>query len=315
MVSEKKKKTLNELKVRIKDFPVIGIINMHKLPGRQLHEIRNKLRGEAVILMVKKRLITKALKESGALGVEELVNYVQGEPALLLSKTDPFRLARKIEKSKSKAAAKPGDIAPEEIIIKAGPTSLPPGPVIGELQKIKLPAGVQGDKIHIMKDTVVAKEGDELSKDVTDVLAKLSIEPMEIGLTVTAAWESGVVYPKEILFVPLEEYENQVKTAGSAAFNLSININLPTPQTIPFLIAKASQEARTLAESANIITPDTIGSVLAKANAQADVVAGMVKPVASEKKEEASEAASEKTKPEEKKDNDQDQQKDQKKEE
>jgi large subunit ribosomal protein L10 len=277
MVSEKKKKDLQDVKAQMKEFPVIGIINMHKLPGRQLHEIRNKLRGEAVIRMVKKRIITRALGESHAKGIKDLEPYVSGEPALLLSNTNPFKLARKIEKSKSKAKAKPGDISPEDILIKAGPTPLPPGPVIGELQKIKLPAGVQGDKIHVMKDTVVVKEGDEINADVAGVLAKLGIEPMEIGLSVVAAWEDGTTYPAEIMFVPLSEYEDQVKAAGSAAFNLSISINLPTGDTIPFLIAKASQEAKSLATSANIVTPDTIGPILAKASAQADTLAEKVK--------------------------------------
>lgn len=277
MVSEKKKRNLQDVKAQMKEYPVVGIIDMHKLPGRQLHDIRNKLRGEAVIRMVKKRIITRALSESDANNIKELAAYVHGEPALLLSKTDPFKLARKIEKSKSKAQAKPGDISPEDILIKAGPTPLPPGPVIGELQKIKLPAGVQGDKIHVMKDTVVVREGEEISADVASVLAKLGIEPMEIGLNVVAAWENCTTYPAEILFVPLSEYESQVKAAGSAAFNLSININLPTSETIPFLIARASQDAKSLAVTANIATPGTVGSILAKASAEAGALADKVK--------------------------------------
>jgi len=278
MVSEKKKKTLQEVKEQLKQYPIIGIIDMHKLPGRQLHEIRNKLRGEAVIRTVKKRIITRALDQSDAKGVKELAGHITGSPAFILSKTDPFKLARKIEKSKSKAGAKAGDISPEDILIKAGPTSLPPGPVIGELQKVKLPAGVQGDKISILKDTIIVREGEEISADVAGVLTKLGIEPMEIGLNMIAAWESGIVYPAEVLFVPMEEYQRQVMEAISAAFSLSININLPTPETIPFLIAKASQEATALAISADIITPDTLGPILAKASSQADALAGMVKP-------------------------------------
>jgi large subunit ribosomal protein L10 len=241
--------------------------------------------------MVKKRLIAKALEESNASGIGGLSVHVRGETALLLSRTNPFKLARKIEKSKSQAPAKPGDISPEDILIKAGPTPLPPGPVIGELQKVKLPAGVQGDKISIMKDTVIVKEGEEITADVAGVLSKLGIEPMEIGLDVVAAWEDGIVYTKDILFVPLEKYEKQVRDAGAAAFNLSININHFTPETVPFLIAKASQEAGALATNADIITPETLGTILAKASAQADAIAGMVKepspePAADEKPEE-----------------------------
>ncbi len=139
MVSEKKKQVLKDVKSQLKEYSVVGILDMHKLPGRQLHEIRNKLRGEAVIRMVKKRIIKRALEQSDAPGIKDLVKDIRGEPALLLSKTNPFKLARKIETSKSPAMAKPGDIAPYDIEIKKGPTKLPPGPAIGDLQKIKLP--------------------------------------------------------------------------------------------------------------------------------------------------------------------------------
>ncbi len=277
MVSEKKKRILEEVKEQMKEYPVIGILDMHKLPGRQLHEIRKKLRGEATIRMIKKRLIIRALEQSNARDLKELTTYVGGEPALILSKTNPFRLARIIEGSKSPAAAKPGDTAPHDIMIKAGPTPLPPGPGIGELQKIKLPAGVQGDKIFIMKDTVVVKKGEEISADVAGVLAKLGIEPMEIGLNVVAVWEDGVVYPNEILFVPLEDYEKQIREASSAAFNLSINIDYFTAETVPFLIAKAQHKATALATGANIITPHTVGFILARAGMEAEALAGMVK--------------------------------------
>lgn len=279
MVSEKNRKALHELKAKMKEYPVIGIVNMHKLPGRQLHEIRNKLREEAVICMVKKNLIIRALDEIGIEGIAGLSGHVSGEPALIMSKTNPFRLARIIEKSKSPAVAKPGDLAPQDILIKAGPTSLPPGPVIGELQRVKLPAGVQGDKISILKDTVIARKGDKIGPEVAAVLAKLGIQPMEISLNVTAAWEAGVVYASDILFVPMEEYDRRLKAAVASALNLSINAGYVTSETVPLLLAKACREADALAACAGIATPATLGAMLASANAEAGALAGMVKPL------------------------------------
>ena len=286
MVNERKKKMLKEVKAQISQYPVVGILNIHKLPGRQLHQIRNKLRGEAVIRTVKKKILLMALESSDNPGLKELKGNVCNEVALLLSNTSPFKLARTIEKSKSPAMARPGDIAPQDIVIKAGPTPLPPGPAIGDLQKIKLPAGVQGDKIHIMKDTIVAKKGEEISANVANVLSKLNIEPMEIGLNVVAALEENVIYPNEILFVPLEVYQTQVIDAVSAAFNLSININHFTSETISFIISKAAGEARSLAMEAGILTPDTVGALFSRAMAQADILSGLVKDAVPEKTEE-----------------------------
>ena len=101
MVSQKNIRTVKEVSEQIGKYPVIGILDMHALPASQLHTIRGKLRGKAAIRMVKKRLIMLALKEVKLKGSEALGEKLQGSPALLFSEVNPFKLARKIEKSKS----------------------------------------------------------------------------------------------------------------------------------------------------------------------------------------------------------------------
>ena len=272
MVSQKNVQTVKEVSEQLKQYPVIGILDMFKLPASQLHQIRTKLRGKAVIRMVKKRLIILALKEAGLRGGESLSDVLQGEPALLLSEHNPFKLARMIAENKSEAPAKEGDVAPRDIVVTAGPTPLPPGPVIGELQKAKIPAMIEGEKIHIREDTVVAREGDEIDRLLAGVLAKLGITPMEIGLNLLAVWESGTVYNKDILFIPQERYVQDLVSAHQAAFNLAYNAGYPTRDTLPLLLGRAHQEALNLAMSADILTRETVEPLLAKAHAQVEAV-------------------------------------------
>ena len=271
MVSKKKIETVKSLEKQFEEFSVIGMLDMHKLPARQLHYIRNKLRGKIVIRMAKKKVMAIALKNKG---ITKLDPYIQGEPALFLSNEDLFRIARVLQVTKSEAPARPGDISPRDIVIKEGPTPLPPGPVIGELQKLKIPAGVEGDKIVVKKDTTLVKEGDEITQPVADMLLKLNIQPMEIGLNLIAALEGGIVYEKSILFVPEDHYINLVKEAAARAFSLSISLNIINSETLPFLLSKANREAEALALEANIITPSTVGQLLAKATAQAKSLQG-----------------------------------------
>jgi len=265
MVSDKKKKTVKELKEELKKWPVVGVINMHKLPARQLFFIKNKLAGKAKIRMIKKRLISLALKESGQKNMEQLTSYMRNEPALLLTTENPFRIARTISQTKSSALAKAGDIASRDIVVPAGPTSLMPGPVIGEFQKAKIPAGVENGKIAVKQDTLVAKEGEEINKDVADILAKLGIEPIEIGLNLIAIWERGDIYSKDVLFIPPEQYLDDIKAAAAHVLNLTVNINYPTPENIRLLVSKAGYDSRALATEAGILNSDTVGPVLAKA--------------------------------------------------
>ena len=307
MVSQKKLDTVKQVSAEIKDYSIIGILDMHKLPAKQLYDIRNKLRGKAKILMVKKRLIKYIFKDAGKKDIDKLLDFIQGEPALLLSKEDPFKLAKVIMQSKSKAKAKAGDIAPEKIVIKSGPTSLPPGPAIGDLQRMKIPAMVQGDKIHVREDTTVAKEGDEISGDLAGLLGKLSIEPMEISLNLVAVWDNAVIYDKSVLFIPTEQYLDDIKQAHAKAFNLAFNIGYYTEDNIPLFLSKAHSEAVALAKATNTITKDTVGDMLGKAKAQAEELNKHVKEPAPEKKEKPAEetpkgeAPTEETKPEEQK--------------
>ncbi len=301
MVSEKKKETVKEVKSRLRDCSVIGILDMTSLPARQLHDMRKKMKDNARIMMVKKRLISIILKGSGLKGADELSSAMKGQPALLMSKENPFRLARIIAESKSPAPARGGDTAPMDIIVKAGPTSLPAGPVIGELQRVKIPAMIEGDKISIRKETLLVKEGNEISPEQADIMAKLGIEPMEIGLDLVAALEDGIVYAKDVLFVPQEEYVNGLKNAAQRAFNLTCSIGYYTSQNIGIFLSKAHNEAFSLSMEAGLVNPETVGFLLSRGHSQAEALKAAAKPPAEpeEPKEQAKEPAEEKTTEEE----------------
>lgn len=302
MVSEKKIQTVKEVGEQLEKYQVIGMLNMFKLPAKQLYEIREKLRGEAVIRMVKKRLITLILKECKLKGLDKLEEHIQGEPAFLFSNTDPFKLARIISESKSPATAKPGDIAPKDIEIKAGLTSLSAGPVIGELQRAKIPAGVEGEKIVIKQDVVVAKEGDAIDKTLADVLAKLGVEPMEIGLNLVAVYSDGTIYGKDVLFIPKEKYLDDIMQAHARAFNLTLNIGYPTKENIGLLLSKAHQEATSLATAAGVVTKETLKPLISKAHKQASAIKEKIPKKAPEEKakEEKPREKEKETKPEKK---------------
>jgi large subunit ribosomal protein L10 len=274
MVSEKKKLAVEQLREELKSYPVIGILDMFKLPAKQLQEIKDSLRGKAVIKMTKKSVIKLAIEGTGIEALGRLENEIKNQPALLFSEMNPFELATIIDSSKSSAPAKPGDVATRDIVIPAGPTSLKPGPVIGELQRVKLPAGVEGDKIVIKKDTVIVREGEHIVKPVADVLMKLGIEPLEIALNLVAVCERGTIYGKSLLFVPTEKYLNDVIAAYQNALNLAMNTGYVTSETLPLLFVKAYREAVSLALEAKIPTKDTIGTLMAQAMAQMEAVKG-----------------------------------------
>ncbi|MBI2675354.1 MAG: 50S ribosomal protein L10 [Candidatus Aenigmarchaeota archaeon] len=272
MVSELKKEALKKLAEDLAGYSAVGVVDMKGLPARQLQEIRRKLKGKAVIRMYKKNLILLALEKHKDRGMDRLEKNIGQMPALLFSNENPFRLARIIESSKSKALAKAGDIAPGDISVGEGLTDLPAGPAIGELQRAKIPAGVEAGKIKILKDTIVARKGEAINEAIANVLAKLSIKPMEIGLNVVAAWENRQIYAKDVLFKPQEAYLEEVRHAYLQAFNLSVHSEYFTKDNMAYFLGKANKEALSLAVSAELYEKEIIGMLLAKAEKQAEAV-------------------------------------------
>ncbi len=268
MVNELKVKTVEDVGKEIEKHSVVGILNLYKLPARDLMNIKQKLKGKAKVRVVKRRLIKIALEKSKK-DLKGLIPLMTGQPALLLSNSNPFELAAVMQKSKSKAFANAGDVAPEDIVVPAGPTSLPAGPAIGELQRAKITAAVENGKIVVKKDSVVAKKGDVLSAEVAGVMTKLGIQPMEIGLDLVAAWDQGLIYNKDILFVPAEKYLDDLKLAYTEGLNLSVKINYYTEDNIKIFLSKGYSEAQALAVKVGYLTKETVGPILAKAQAEA----------------------------------------------
>lgn len=313
-VSDAKKKTVGEFAQLIEKYPIVAAVNMENLPGKQLQNMREQLRGKVVLRMTKRRLLAKALEEAEKKkpGIKQLEGHLKGMPALLFTDENPFSLFKTLKKNKSKAPIKAGQTAPNDIVVPAGPTSFAPGPIIGELGGFGIKTGIENGKVAIKADSVVAKEGDTVSAGLAGVLTRLGIEPMEVGLALSAAFENGEIITKDVLDIDEEEYMRNIMTAVTQATNLSFNTGYPTKDTIKLLLSTAAKDALSLALDRDVLTDETAKLVLAKAQAQASSIARSLPdealgeeakaakstPAVEEKKEEPKEKKEEK-KPEE----------------
>ncbi|MBT3304512.1 50S ribosomal protein L10 [Candidatus Woesearchaeota archaeon] len=271
---DEKKKLVKKVEELLKGSPVVGIVNMHALPTAQLQRMREKLRGSVDLFLTKKRLIRFALENVKAekKGIEGLEEFLKGIPALLLSNDNPFKVFSVLQKNKSKAAAKGGQIAPNDIKIPAGMTQFTPGPIISELGAFGLKTKVSDGKIEILEDAVVVKEGEEITQEIAGLLSKMGIEPMEIGLDLVAVYEAGQIYKKDVLAIDETEYANNFTQAQSWAFNLAVEAGIMTTETTELMIQKAAREVKALALEANILTDETKEEILAKAEAHGQAV-------------------------------------------
>lgn len=269
-VSDKKKKVVAQLVKLLTNNPVIGVLSLDGLPSGMLQKVRNQQRDKFTVVMAKKRLITIAIDQAASKvkGLEKLKPFVTGNTALLFTKDNPFKLQKTLNNARVPAQAKPGQKAPRDLIIPAGPTSFPPGPIIGELGALGIKAGIEGGKVAVKQDKVVAKEGDVLDLKAVSLLAKFGIEPMELMVNLAAALEEGIVFTKDVLGVDEKQYLDNVTAMAREALNLAVFVRFPTKESISILVTKAAREANAVADSADIMTKDNVGRVLAKAERQ-----------------------------------------------
>ena len=269
-VAEYKKEIVKKLVDLITEYPIIAIVNMENLPAPQLQNMRATLRSKCVLTMTKRRLVKLAFEEikSKKKGIEKLEANLGGMPALIFTKEDPFKLSRILQKSKSAAPAKAGQTAPRDIVVNKGATSFAPGPIIGELAMAGIKSGVENGKVAIKEDSVVVKAGEKIKPKIAEILTRLGIQPMEVGLALVAVYENGTIYGRDILSIDEKEYLGRLNNAARWAFNLAVHSSYPTKLTIKTLIGKAFNDAKSLGISQNIFEKGIIDSLLAKAQQQ-----------------------------------------------
>ena len=281
-VAEWKKEEVNELKGIIDQYDVIGIVDLMNIPAKQLQEMRKSLKDKAVIRMSKINLINLALEDCNAdkNNIVDLSEHMEGQVAIIATEMNPFKLYKILEDSKTQAPAKPGTIAPEDIIVPEGDTGFEPGPFLGELQQVGIPAKIDKGKICVQKETVVVAAGEEVSRQVSATLSRLDINPMEVGIDLKAVYEEEAIYTSDVLAIDEEQTLADIQNAYKQAFNLSLNAAIPTDETISALITLAYTRAINVGVEGAIMTSETSEPIIGLAQAKMLALASEVADVA-----------------------------------
>ncbi len=266
----KKQKIVQELVDLIGSGKTVAVASIDRVPADLLQKIRRELRGQATIRVVKRRLLLRALEQlKGKLpGIEGLEEYANGPVAVIVTDLDPFRLFKKLKEFKRYAPVKAGQIAPVDIVVPAGISPVP-APMIAEIKAAGIPSKVTRGFVEVTEDYVAVKAGEVVPEALANALAKLDVKPIEIMLAVQAAWNEGIVFPRDVLDVSVEEVLSQLATAHMHAINLAVNAGYPTTESLPIMLAKAYREALGLAVAAGYVTGETAKYVLARAYGQA----------------------------------------------
>ena len=266
-----KQEAVVELIRLIESYPVVGVLDISDLPASQFQQMRQKLRGQAEIIVSKNTLVSIAI--NGATKAKdpklsELASYLKGQTGIIFTKMNPFKLSKLLRDNKIAAPAKPGSKSPKDVNIPAGETDFAPGPIVGELQRVGIKARIQAGKVVILEDCHLLKAGDTITKEIAETLPKFGIMPLELGLKLHAVYEGGMVFTGMTLEIDDKKIIGQLQLASVSAFNLALSVNYPTPLTIGLMIVKANAAAQNLALNACLPISQVMPLLVARANAE-----------------------------------------------
>lgn len=264
----------NELKSvasLIDKYAVIGVADLENFPADLFQKLRKQLHGRVEFTVSKQRVIKKAfeqskLKESG------LLDSIKGSCAIIATNLNPFELYSILKKNSGKIGAKPGIIAPFDIVVPAGDTGLPPGPALSDLKQAGLPVRVQGATIFIPEDTVVAKKGEIIKPVVASTLSKLDIKPIKVMLSLVCAYESGQLFKAEVLDIDIEQQFAKFCAAHKNALAIALEIAYCAKETMPLLLQKAHKNALAVALEGGFPEKEVLPMLLQKAEMQANAL-------------------------------------------
>jgi large subunit ribosomal protein L10 len=259
MVSERKKKWLEKIKEILKSYKTVILFDLNKLPAKQLHIIRNKLKASDIYTIIsKKRILELAIKENN-------INLNLGnikQPGLIYSNKNIFEIIKAIKNIKVKRKAKAGEVAPENIEVPAGDTGIQTGPAISIFKQFKIQTMIKDGKIAIKEPTIVCQKGDKISMGLVSLLNMLGIEPIEMKLEVENGFSDGIFYSKDILSLDEEYFKDNIAEISEKIFKLTLAIGYPTKYNIIYLLQKALFNTRNLGITLGIPAKDLITEML-----------------------------------------------------
>ena len=274
---KRKTQMYQQLQELPKKYKVLAVIKMRKVRSTQILPLRKTLAGEVEFFSIKDKVAKKAFEKLDIPGVKDIVDKLTGQCMFLFTDMSPFKLNVLLAKNKVMMAARGGDFASFDIVVPAKNTGIAPGPMLTEFKEAGIPTKIDQGTIWIAKDTTPVKKGEVINEKLASILSKLDIKPVEAGISLTTALESGTVYAEEEMIIDVEKIRNAFAQFHQEAVTLSIEVGYITADNISQILSKASQSARSVSVESGFMTDETKEQILSKANSQAKVIAGQAK--------------------------------------
>lgn len=238
-----KKEEYFERVIKLLDcYTKVFVVGVDNVGSKQMMQIRKALRGEAVVLMGKntrvKKVLANFLKDKPDHPVSKLASLISGNTGLVFTNGDLGKIRDILEENRVPAPARVGAIAPNDVIVPAGPTGCDPGQT-SFFQTLQIATKISKGAIEITTDVHLLTVGQKVGNSEAVLLQKLGINPFTYGLVIENIYDNGAIFNPKVLDLSDDDLAAKFQFACSQIAAISLQIGYPTPCSVPHSIANA----------------------------------------------------------------------------
>lgn len=280
------------------EFPKVFLVGVDNVGSKQMHQIRQSLRGKAEILMGKNTMIRKAIRghlENNP-DLEKILPHIKGNVGFVFTKEELVDIRDIILENKVAAPARAGAIAPVDVFIPAGNTGLGPEKT-SFFQALAIPTKIARGTIEILSNVHLIKKDEKVGASESTLLNMLKISPFSYGLQIEQVYEDGSCFHPSVLDITNDDLLGRFREGIANVASVSLQIGYPTVVSVPHSIINGFKNILAIALETEIELPQVEQlkeylkdpSAFASAMPAAAASSEDAAPAAEEKKEESEE--------------------------
>jgi len=243
-------KRFNDL---LDNYPKSLTIGVDNVGSRKLAITRKKLRKRNIhVIMGKNTIIRKVLTVRAekfeaedpnhvkAVNARAMLEMVEGNCGFVFlpAKENIVEIRDLLTEDKEQTAAKSGIIAPDDVMVPAGPTGQDPAST-SFFQALDIPTKINRGQVEIVSAVHLIKKGEKVGRSAAELLVKLNIKPFYYGITCAHVYNNGDVYPCAVLDITSADIAASFGAACREVAALCLALNYPTAASAPHSIMDA----------------------------------------------------------------------------
>ncbi|CAG9937933.1 unnamed protein product [Clonostachys rosea f. rosea IK726] len=294
--SKNKSGYFDKLQALLEEYKSVFIVEIDNVSSQQMHEIRQSLRGQGVVLMGKNTMVRRALKTfvPDHPEYERLLPFVRGNVGFVFTNGDLKEVRDKILANRVAAPARAGALAPADVWVPAGNTGMEPGKT-SFFQALGVPTKIARGTIEITTDLKLVEAGSKVGPSEATLLNMLNISPFTYGMGIAQVYDDGQAFPPSVLDIGEEQLLKAFTQAITTIATISLAINFPTIPSVIHSVVNGYKKVLAVAIETEITWPeieelkDRIANPDAYASAAPTAAAGGDAPAAAAAEEEKEE--------------------------